>query len=159
MGSGVERHQGRGRIQQLGRDGLPFQDYHGPQGLGRSGENLPQTFGVRADLGFRQDHGQGQFHQRGRLEQHVPLLVEDQKHGLAAQVDGSADVFPAVDAVPGRPDDFRHIGPEGVEAFARKDAAIAGAGNRNLAGFRLVPGGADDLRGVVIIAQVAVLGV
>ena len=156
---GELRHQGGGRVHQVGGDRVPGQERHGAQGLGGGGENLPQTLRVRSHRRLRQDYRQGEFQQGRWLEQQIALIVKGQEHGLAAQVDGSADVFPAVNAVPGGPDDLRHVGPQGVEALAGEDAAVTGAGDRDLAGFRLVPGGADDLRGVVVIAQLAVLGV
>ena len=156
---GELRHQKVSCVHQVGADRVASDKRHGAQCLGRGGENLPQARRVGPQGRFRQDHGQGELHQGRRLEQQMARLVKHQEHGLAAQVDGGADVFPAVNAVPGGPDDLRHVGPQGVEALAGEDAAVTSAGNRDLAGFRLVPGGADDLRDVVVVAQLAVLGV
>ena len=153
------RYQEVRLVHQVGGDSLPGDKRHGTQGSGRGGGDLPQPRGVRPQGRLRQDHGEREFQQGRRLEQQTARLVKDQEHGLAAQVDGGADVFPAVNAVPGGPDDLRHVGPQGIETLAGEDAAVTGAGDRDLAGFRLVPGGGDDLRGVVVVAQLAVLGV
>ena len=58
-----------------------------------------------------------------------------------------------MDAVPGGADNFRHIGPDGVKAGAFKRAAVTGAGYGNAAGFRLIPGGADDFFRPVGVTQ------
>src|SRR5208337_5072569 len=92
-------------------------------------------------------------------DQHLLPLIKGQKHGFAAQVDVGADIFPAVDAIPGGPDDLRHVGPAGVEALPGKGPAIAGSGNGDLAGFRLAPGDRDDLRGPIVVPHLPELGV
>jgi len=58
-----------------------------------------------------------------------------------------------MDSVPGRPDDFRHIGPHGIEAGGDKRTAIPGSGNRNFTGVGLIPETVDDIRSPVIISQ------
>jgi hypothetical protein len=64
-----------------------------------------------------------------------------------------------VDAVPGGSDDFAHVGPDGIEAGTGKGAAVARAGDGNLAGFSLIVGAEDDFRGPVGIPQRPILRV
>lgn len=78
---------------------------------------------------------------------------------FSADVHGRADVFPAVNPVPGRPHDFRHVRPHGIKPRPGKFPPVSRAGNRNRCRFRLLPGGLDDFRGPVMIAQLFIFGI
>jgi hypothetical protein len=58
-----------------------------------------------------------------------------------------------VDAVSGGANDFRHVGPHGIEPGSHKGASITGPGHRNFSGMSLVPEPVDDIRTPVFISQ------
>ncbi len=91
---------------------------------------------------------------KGDISRRNPAgCVEFQVVLFSSHIDAGADVFAAVNAVAGGPDDFRHVRPHGVKPRTAERTAISGAGHRDLAGLGLKPGVVDDIRFPVGIAH------
>ena len=72
---------------------------------------------------------------------------------LSPKFYAGADILPAVDTVPGGPDDLRHIGPYAVKAGTAERPPVSGSRNRYFAGFGLFPDTVDNIRCPIVIAQ------
>ena len=110
------------------------------QGLGGSQGSMQHFRHPGTERGFSQQHRQRNFDEGSRLEGQISLIIENQEKGVTPQINGGTDILPAVDAVSGRPDDFRHVSPDGIEALTREGSAVTGTGDRDFTGFCLVPG-------------------
>ena len=112
---------------------------------GRRGPALQGLSAGRAERRHPQQDGQGDIHQVRRIGLQFSLRGELQVPRGSPQVDGGADVFAAVDAVPGGPHDLGHVGPHGVESRPAERSRVPCAGHGDLAGFRLLPELGDDV--------------
>ena len=87
-------------------------------------QRQPDLFGRRRPGKQIEEDGQGDLDQGMDRGRDFPPVVKLEEHHLPADIDGGADVFAAVDPVPGGSDDLRHVGPHGIETGSRKGTAV-----------------------------------
>jgi hypothetical protein len=102
---------------------------------------------------------EGDFHQRLGRRKQVSPIIELEGHPFASQIHLGTDILPAVNPVPGRPDNLRHVRPHGIEPRTGESPSVPGPGNGDPSGFSLIPQGRDDFRGPIVIPQLFILRV
>ena len=134
------------------------EDHHRPDFVGGRHDRFRHNASLKVPWDDVKNDRQGILDQRGRLDRR-PAFFKRQVLRPATDVDAHIDVLAAVDPVPGGPNDFRHVRPHGIESRSGKRPSVARPRHGNSAGLRLIPGGENRRRRVVVIAEPSVFGV
>ncbi|MBA7715693.1 hypothetical protein ES703_124747 [subsurface metagenome] len=121
----------------------------GPDSMGRFRYGESDIFETQSQRIRVEEDRDLDFKEIGRIE----LFKVRYQRELSTQVDCSGNILSSVDTVSCRPDDLRHVRPYGIEARALERSAVAGAENRDLPFFGLIPDGQDLMRSPVCVPQ------